>query len=302
MSVSLPLEAESLRCSDFARVNAVDPGGTALAPDIVVLVEVAEPWPKPAGKHPDLVELVRRAADHHEQVRLLATVPHDPDRRRILGFRRTVGGMLRTEVPVGSQPVDDLGRVLRGDDGITVSGPSTTRTVLVCTQGSHDVCCGSDGVELADRLASHPDVELFRVSHTGGHRFSPTAMTLPDGRMWAYLTEQRVRAILDRSLAPDVAADVCRGWWGAAAGPAQIAERVLFSHMGWALDDTERAVDVEALDDGTHRATVVTDVGSWSVMIAAGRSIPSIACEKPGGQPVKDAQEWTVVGGPDRVD
>ena len=70
--------------------------------------------------------------------------------------------------------------------------------VLICTQGSHDICCGSEGTKLADELEQRaPGLNVFRVSHTGGHRFAPTAMTLPDGRMWAYLDADTTLSILE---------------------------------------------------------------------------------------------------------
>ena len=302
MSVSLPLGSDSIRCSDFSRLNELDPGGTAMVAELVVVVEIGEPWPKPVGKHPGLVELVAKATAHPEQVRLLAAVPHDPTRPRIIGFRRIAGGMTRSEVVLGSHPVSDLLTVLHADIGRDVVGPDATRTVLVCTQGSYDVCCGADGGAFADDLvAAQPELEVFRVSHTGGHRFAPTAMTLPDGRMWAYLTRPVMDQLLDRTLPADRAAELCRGWWGAPTGPAQIAERAVFAQVGWELDQLDRRTSVEQAADGRHRVSVDVDIDTWSVLIEHGREVPTIACEAPGGLPAKPGRELTVASGPVRV-
>ena len=300
-AVSLPGAHERMRCSDFARANRIDPGGTGLAPDVVVLVEVPEPWPKPVAKHDELVDLVRAAAAHPEQIRLLAAIPHDADRRRVIALRPAPGGMTRAEAEIDpDDPVETLLAVLGAESPRTllVDDGAEHRTILVCTQGSHDVCCGSDGVWLADELESgHWDVEVFRVSHTGGHRFAPTAMTLPDGRMWAYLTPDSVSEILDRTGDTSELATTSRGWWGAPTGPAQIAERELFTELGWALDRHQRSITVTEEAEGRYRVRVEVAESHFpprDVVVAVGRSVPSIACDKPGGAPAKPRYEWTV--------
>lgn len=299
MSITLPLATQGIRCSDFAKVNEVDPGGTALAPDVVVLVEVSEPWPKPVGKHDDLRPLVAVAQGHPEQVRLLAAVPHDPDAPRAIAFRPSPEGMARSEALLGTDPVSALGSVLANEDGVEVHASTGPRTMLICTQGSHDVCCGVIGEDFAKTIEDRrTDVEVFRVSHTGGHRFSPTAMTLPDGRMWAFLTTELTDAIIDRDDAVPVAAH-CRGWWGAPTGPAQIAERAVFAELGFAVDSQARVLEVAETASGSE-VSVTVDGATYDVLVTPGREVPTIACEAPGGQPVKPGREWLVAAGPER--
>ena len=302
LPVTLPADDEAVHCADFARAHSIDPGGTALAPDVIVLVEVPEPWPKPVAKHDELVDLVRTAAEHPEQVRLLAAVPHDTDLRRLIAFRPVAGGMTRVDLELDlADPTATLHAALGPDDArvVLVDEPTERRTILVCTQGSHDVCCGTEGAWLADELeAGHDDVEVFRVSHTGGHRFAPTAMTLPDGRMWAYLTPDSVESIMSRKGDTSELADTSRGWWGVPTGPAQIAERELFAELGWALDRFERTVTVVDDPDGRYRVRVEVDesgVAPREVVIEVGRAVPAIACDKPGGVPAKPRHEWRVV-------
>jgi hypothetical protein len=292
VSIAIPLESESVRCADFAAANQIDPGGTGLAPDVIVLVEVPEPWPKPAGKHPDMVDLVTASLHHHEQVRLLAAVPADAQAPRVIAFRPAAVGMHRSERLLGEDPVADLHAVLAGESATEVRH-GDPQTLLVCTQGSHDVCCGEAGNSFADAVEQdHPNLEVVRVSHTGGHRFAPTAMSLPDGRMWAFLDAETVSGVLDRSLPSQQAASMCRGWWGAPTGPAQVAERAVFAEMGWELNDRARTVVVQEAE-GAHRVTVTVEGGSvFEVDVAVGREVPTIACEAPGGQPVKPGREW----------
>ena len=72
--------------------------------------------------------------------------------------------------------------------------------VLVCTHGRRDTCCGSRGMDLVGELRRDPQfgtdagVRLWRTSHTGGHRFAPTAVLLPAGTMWAWVTPALLRA------------------------------------------------------------------------------------------------------------
>lgn len=297
MSISLPLASESVLCSHFARLNGVDPGGTALAPDVMVLVEVSEPWPKPVAKHDVLATLVAVAQEHPEQVRLLAAIPHDERNPRVIAFRPAAGGMTRAERPLGDNTTRALLAVLTDEAPFEVAIDSDrARTLLICTQGSHDVCCGEDGAEFAAAMeASRPDVEVFRVSHTGGHRFAPTAMSLPDGRMWAYLTPQLAGDIIDRRGSTDVLAHLCRGWWGVPTGPAQVAERAVFAELGFAVDLEQRIISVGS--DGTHVQVQAGD-DVYDVHVGAGREIPTIACGALGGEPVKPGREWVVLEGP----
>jgi len=297
MTISLPVESEAIRCVDFAASIQLDPGGTALAPDVVVLVEVDEPWPKPVGKHEALVDLVRAAQERPEQIRLLAAVPMTDAPRRIIAFRPTVGGALRSEEQLCIDPVGALQRVLDDAEPTPILVAEGVSTMLVCTQGSHDVCCGEDGLAFATWAEEHSGLEVFRVSHTGGHRFAPTAMTLPDGRMWAYLDERSFKELaVERLDAAKVAAQ-CRGWGGAPTGPAQVAERAVFAEVGFDLDDIERTIEV--IEDGGRHAVVVTaDDDVYDVHIEVGREVPTITCSAPGGLPAKPGREWSVVSGP----
>lgn len=299
MSIPLPLATESPRCSDYAREHEIEPGGTALAPEVLVLVEVPEPWPKPVAKHEDMKQLVLAAQGHPEQVRLLAAIPHDDSAPRLIVLRPTDTGMQRTERLLGIDPAAALREMLADIGGAeTLVAEGAARTMLVCTQGSHDVCCGVDGAEFASAFERRrDDVEVFRVSHTGGHRFAPTAMTLPDGRMWAYLTPEVADAMIDRTAEPAIAADHCRGWWGAPTGPAQIAECAVFSLLGFELDGRRRSIEVTGGPD-EYDIAVQVDREVFDVRVELGREVPTIACGAMGGQPVKPGREWRVTEGP----
>jgi hypothetical protein len=61
--------------------------------------------------------------------------------------------------------------------------------LLVCTHGSRDRCCGRLGGELFSLLLGEAPTMVWQSSHLGGHRFAPTALSLPDGLQYGRLNE-----------------------------------------------------------------------------------------------------------------
>ena len=312
----LPNPDEAVRCAVHAANIGVVPAGTAIAADAVVLVETPRPWPKPVFAHPLLEGLASMMQLRSGAARVLACertneIGHGTDARdsaphgsgSVLVFERGEVGMVphRFEVE-GARELKELFGLLTdhypGEIGqFRSDDPAPELAVLVCTQGSHDVCCGSDGVRFANELEqAAPGLAVYRVSHTGGHRFAPTAMTLPDGRMWAGLELDTALSILDLTADPAVVADRCRGWWGASTGPAQVAEVAVLRELGWDLDLQPRQVTVHEAPDGAWRAEVEVARRTWQVDIFAGRVVPTIACRAEGGLPAKVAQEYEVIG------
>lgn len=324
----LPDPDAALRCADHARGIHVDPGGTAIRADRVICVDTPPPWPKPALSHELLSPLAAALVDDPTPTRLLAASGQgfeavSPGATASAGgvavvlYRRDAGGTRQQRFRVvDADDLADWGRALVRVDATGDSGPldrwadgpavAATPAVLICTQGSHDVCCGSDGVRFAaEAEAAADDYDVYRVSHTGGHRFAPTAMTLPDGRMWADLDLDALRSVVAEAGAVDDLVDRCRGWWGAATGPAQVAERAVLAEVGWDLNHQARTVTIEeppggvpAGFDGPEGAVAVSvtaDEATWRVLIAPGRRVPSIACRQPGGLPAKEGREYEVV-------
>ena len=314
----LPAADETVRCADFARTIAIDPGGTAIRADRVVLVETGLPWPKPVFNHPTLREIDPVFKTSSRPTRLLGCRPpsgaDDRPATQVWVFDRLDRHTRERRFDVATpDELLDLSSCLAaessGDEATssqlfepTFDGPMNHPVVLVCTQGSHDVCCGSDGERFAQEaeLMDTPGLRVFRVSHTGGHRFAPTAMTLPDGRMWAYLVPDLLKQILGAST-PDggAAADLapfCRGWWGADVGPEQVAERAVFAWVGFSLDHMPRSLT--KLGESTYRVETERTVGGiveqdrWIIDVELAREVPTVACRKPGGLPTKVRREY----------
>ena len=288
----------------------------------MVVIDTPLPWPKPVFAHPLLDGVRQRFDASPSPTRVLAATPQQDvdapasgevrisvfDRGEGDGATEWVGRIDRDHLPelAAAVATTGLGRAPTGvvdgrGGGDVASGvgprPMDRPTVLICTQGSHDVCCGSDGAPFAAEVEQQlgPAVTVRRVSHTGGHRFAPTLVTLPDGRMWADADLDLVRRVLWRTGEPVDVIDRCRGWWGAATGPAQIAEQAVLAEVGWEFDSYDRSVEVGSADgDGRVRCRVEATGRVWEVVVRAGREVPTIGCRVPGGLPAKSHREYAV--------
>ena len=302
----LPAPGEAPRCAEHADAIDLDPVGSALHVDEVLLIDVPQPWPKPvwaADGFTHVPEAVMVAGEQGRRVRALAAVPLDDGISRIIAHQRIEGSgpMIRSEFQM---PADEVGHVadlmLRAGcaagDPWLVDVPIPPREVAICTQGSHDICCGSDGTRLVSQLlTARPELTVRKVSHTGGHRYAPTGLTFPDGRMWGFASVEEMGRILDRESSPATLAHRCRGWTGT-DGVGQVAERAVFALLDdWAIDDIPRSVETEANGDG-WLATVGVAGRRFEVEVERGRAVPTIACRADGGLPAKPGTEYRVVG------
>lgn len=185
--------------------------GTATHADIVVAMEQNGPWGRSAATQshldPDLgarldahvralggrLLLVRRPGRH-------AGGDERPVRRCFVARTGPSGWMVTADLrdPVDlleltPQTVDHAEAVAQAIDGAIGTAP----VLLVCTNGRRDACCAGRGRPLAQAAAAlHPE-QAWEVTHTGGHRFAPTAILLPWGRMLARLNP----ALADQVLA-----------------------------------------------------------------------------------------------------
>ncbi len=298
----LPAADEAVRCADFTRRLRVDPGGTAIRADVLVAAETPLPWPKPAFDHPLLAPVPAAVAAAPVPVRVLAAVPSSADALKVVSYRRCPTGVERAEWRTDQEGLTATVTAIVGGEEPAYAEPvagGMSAEVWICTQGSHDMCCGADGTRLAQEVTDRwVDVTVRRVSHTGGHRFAPTGVTLPDGRMWGYLDLAALEAILTRTGDPAALADRCRGWWGAAVGPAQVAERALLTVDGWAWESAPRTVEVLGEADGVTTVRISAGEGparSWLAEVRARREVPTISCRAPGGLPAKPGIEYELV-------
>lgn len=290
-----------LRCSAWSRMADLDPIGTTGSHQGYLLADVALPWPSDLADLPEVAEAQLALAG--SGIRFQATVP-DGDRQVVL-YRRSDGGspdrlrsadLMRSSAPV-EQAVGGLAaaieRLLAGDPPPVVPAG---REVLICTHGRRDVCCGARGSRLQMELAASPGtlgagVVVRRTSHTGGHRFAPTGIVLPEATAWAYLDADVLRAVATRSGPIAAVLGHYRGWAGLGSPPLQALERAVLAEMGWGLLDRPRRGEARA--DGVVRLHVdglpgpagAARQSTWEARIVPGRRIPRPEC----GQVVSEA-------------
>lgn len=311
----LPLESEAPRCSDFARSIQLLPPGSGLHLQRAVLVSVPTPWPKPALGHDLLAAAAPFINKSEVKSRLFAMEPTSSN-VDLEVYERTPSGAMRYQwqieatghdtaqhiasavEAIAGTPVGGLAELDMNSATMQSSGLSPD-TFLICTQGTHDFCCGDTGVRYADQITNErPSCEVRRVSHTGGHRFSPTMLAFPEGRMWAFADLQLADRILNGSVTAEDYRCRSRGWWGAKVGPAQVAETAVRSELAATGDAPASDLTLELVADEPDLKTFHVRVASqqWRVEVTVGRQVPSIACESPGGLPAKPGREfsWTM--------
>jgi hypothetical protein len=283
----------AFRCSPWTLAQGVDPIASAGRFDELLLVEWPLPWPSDVG---EVAALAGAAA--HPGARVMMVVPHTPEPgdglRRVVHRRRTGAHELpgvdhRVEVEAIPRLLDALlaepDRPLH--DWPTVVGDAPPE-VLVCGHGRRDPCCGRWGTLLHAELAAGAiAARLWRCSHTGGHRYAPTAITLPDGRAWAYADGSLLERVVTRTA--DVAALTAHDRGCTALDPwAQVVERALFAEHGWAwlegeVTDVETAV---AADGGSATVELrwrLADgrTGTAEAEVEVTRVLPVLVCGEP---------------------
>jgi hypothetical protein len=250
-----------MRCSVSVQKSGLDPTGTANNVLGYVVVEWPLPWPAKVEAVEPLAPVLDRAADLGLRVQLAHHIDAHIAPSRVLLVRRQEGAfhsyaMDGWSLPDPGVPLERAERqaqlvqlaldALAG--GHEPDADFAPPDVLICTHGKRDVCCGSYGTHLVnDFAAARPQLRVWRTSHLGGHRFAPTALTLPDGNVWAYLDVDVLGAIIDRTLDPAVAAAHYRGC-SAARPEAQLAERSALVAEGWPLLDRTRTTGATPID------------------------------------------------------
>lgn len=116
--------------------------------------------------------------------------------------------------------------------------------LLVCTHAKRDQCCAIEGGPLARSLSrAHPG-QVFECSHLGGHRFAPTALSLPDGAVYGRLDLDSAATALQLAADGLVEPRWLRGVSGLAPAvqAADVALRIRLGLRGLHEVDVEDAV------------------------------------------------------------
>jgi hypothetical protein len=299
------MDADARRCSAWAQEAGLSPIGTCGSYRGYLLLERPLPWQKDIGEAPALAGLAGRLSPLGMRLQaLVATSPGDAPvgTRMILHapYAKADGfaGYRRFEITAGDSLEASLDRLLAcAEDRQNLDSPQTD--LLVCTHGSRDGCCGSLGTDLALRLAAVPalpGIRHWRTSHTGGHRFAPTFLLLPQGTSWGFADVHLARRVVERSVPFAEVAGHYRGCPGLPGPHVQVLERAVLSMVGWELLDECRRGDLtgETTPDGGKVARLQAGSHSWEGVVRPSRIVPIPDCRKSEAEAKKTTTEWTV--------
>ncbi|HEX4245519.1 MAG TPA: sucrase ferredoxin [Acidimicrobiales bacterium] len=294
----------TLRCSEWTHQHEVDPIGTAGTYAGYLLLEWPLPWPHDLSEVPDLAPVVEALAGTGIRLQgLVATWDHGPQRHAILYHRRHdelpgFASFARREVIA---PLDGLvaSALELLDDRETApdGSPPALTDVLICGHGRRDRCCGALGTSLALELAAgggaRDEIRLWRTSHTGGHRFAPTMIVLPEATVWAFADADMVERITRRDGSLDDLVPRYRGCSGLGSPRVQALERAVLAEMGWPVLSSVRWG--EELPDGSVSLRVQgPDPSAWEGTVTTGRQLPVPVCGSPIDAATKSETELVV--------
>ncbi|MGD0810229.1 MAG: sucrase ferredoxin, partial [Acidimicrobiales bacterium] len=294
-------------CSDWAKSQSLDPIGSAGYYDGFLLVEQPLPWPADVSEMPELAEVAKVA--YGARLRLQAVAPvgkadSSGQLRTVICYRSTrpgwAGPMARSERLVEPELLGEAVHAL-----VEGAAPvprarlgDTAADVLVCTHGRRDACCGARGMELLAALTGspmfgQPGVRAWRTSHTGGHRFAPTAIALPSATLWAWADAALLSEVVDAQGPLGSSLSRYRGCASLGSAAQQAVEKAVLSEVGWPLLSSWR----RAVDLGGGMVQLETELfGTWEAVVREGRRVAQPDCRSDPGLATKQSVEWVVEG------
>ncbi len=291
--------ASAMLCSSWAREQQLDPIGSAGSYQGFLLVEWPLPWPRDLGEDPALAPVA--AAARAAGMRLQGLVPAaGGGPRHVIAYRwpqRAGARYERTELLV------EPGEVVEAALAIGGEAPSAGETtdLLVCGHGRRDRCCGSLGTVLALEILADPasladGVRVWRTSHTGGHRFAPTAIVLPQGTAWAFCDRDLLARVVRKHGPLEDVLPRYRGCAGLASAEVQALERAVLGEIGWSLLDLPR----RGAPLGEDAVELVVDGPggpmAWEATVRVDREMPVPDCGSPIELSKKTEPQYVVEG------
>lgn len=264
--------AAAARCAATSLLLDEPLAGSAPVATSWLLVEHAGPWGRAgwddSGLDPHLVTAVRERTEAvGARIQLVRRhgVRHDARCTRVVLCRTASGGRwartLEVDAPdrLTELPLEALASPTPPTVGEPVVGP----VVLVCTHGRRDACCAELGRGAASSLTALPGADVWETTHTGGHRFAPNLVVLPDGVVYGRVGPGRLSEVVAAHTAGRVVVDLMRGrsaWsaWG------QVAEIAVRARLGLAGGPD---VDVVAVDEDGDRATVTVRTPAGRLLV-----------------------------------
>ena len=295
-----------LRCAVQTAALGEAPAGTASVASRWILVELPGPWPKPALAHPLLSTLPDPGVLTRHGVRTLLVADDDTgssigtDGHRLTVWDHEPGTPLsRLRGRDATIATDDVAAAAlaaaNGElDGDLSPVADDLIDIAICTQGSHDRCCGSFGTRLfteaAAEFADSDHVRVWRTSHTGGHRFAPTGLTFPDAMTWAGMDLQLVRDHVHGDRADHLSSGRMRGNAAITDKAAQLVDLEGLRRHGEAWWNAPRTWSVDG-DTVSMTADLGHEQVAYRGTVTTGRTLPVPPCGSPLEESVKTRTE-----------
>ena len=321
MSSSSEAPRERRLACIVSEANGEDPAGTGTPFVGYLLVEVAPPWKYDVGesrRFPKGLWIAVKSAWEAGVIGKFTALMPDPEYSRE-GYARAMllsrppGRFFafyeKEEYVVPEGELVSLVEALAEPEGLSRFAPyeentsGGVRDVIVCTHGSHDVCCGRFGYPLYEELrqgyaaGSEGRLRVWRTSHMGGHRFAPNLLDLPEGRYWGRLRSENLENLVSRSGLVSELWPCYRGWAGLGGKFEQIAEREVFAREGWGWVGYPKAGAVLEADE--DRAEVRIEYlgpdgapGAYEATVEAGGSVETLL--NSGTGPLQESQRYVV--------
>jgi len=268
-------------CSHSSRTAAEPLAGTAPAAQAWIVLEHPGPWGRDAiadsGLAPELVAYltdalrtwgVRTVLSRHDDRRHIS--PQEP--------RNVWVASCSSSNSRGRHGIlGDLREVLEWDPAAIASGqlPTMGQQInrpweFICTHSKRDACCATLGRryvrDRAAKLAEEFGDQKFgpwECSHLGGHRFAPTSLFLPSGRLYGRQDQFPSFEVLGEPPAAALRGASYLPPWEQAAD--QAVREVL--DLSWSTDtdvETSSAASIDRHHEQLVRVAV-PDHGSWAV-------------------------------------
>jgi hypothetical protein len=313
-----PSPPDTQRCSLWVRSHGLSPAGTAGTPGGFLLVDWPLPWPGDLGDIAELAVVRQLAAARGLRVQLTVPIADRPARVALYeppagdsGFAGYAGTERDAAGPGGAE-LAAAATALLAAEGEPGTRPVPDGEILICTHGRRDACCGQFGTTLVMELTGSGHVRggralaaeaaaagrpVRRTSHTGGHRFAPSMIVLPEGSVWGFADRDLVHGVAARTGSAVEAAAHYRGCTGLSSSQLQALEGAVLAEVGWELFAGRRIGQAVGAD--RYRLTVTGpagDVSEWEAAVGIGRRVTLPECGAPVSEPLggKPTFEWQV--------
>ena len=171
--------------------------------------------------------------------------------------------------------------------------------LLVCTHGTRDACCALRGRPITAALARVWPDEVWECTHLGGHRFSGTFLSMPDGTCFGGVDMAGAVEVVRSHRAGSVATKHLRGITRFSPAGQAATGSVLAAH-GPAPVTAVRPGTVDVVSEQVTRVEVIGDEPlpdtTWVEVTAEALPPAPLSCGKGPGE--HTAYRTAVVAGP----